>query len=165
MLRELIHKPGQTVSEIARTMKLRRPIVSIHLRLLAARGLLCARRRGARVHYTTEPDSTIPEAKLIVGALREIFQTEKHSAQYVFRLATAFTHPRRQAIYEALHKTDCSFTALRRQTAMSSRALRRHLHKLAKRGFVAATSDTYWAITPPGRLAKLLADLAPEAAR
>lgn len=165
IIRELIRQPRQPVSQIALKLKLSCPVTSRHLRLLAARGLLRVQRQGAWVHYSLEPDATISEAKFIVRALRNIFQTQKNATRSVFQLATAFTHPRRQAIYETLRKTDGTFTALQQHTAMSARALRRHLNKLARRGFVVATANTYRAVTPPGPLAQLLANLAPEAAR
>lgn len=165
IIQELIRKPNQPVSQIASMLKLSRSVASRHLRLISARGLLRSQLRGAWVYYTLEPDATIPEARLIVQALREVFLTEQNATKIIFQLVTAFTHPQRQAIYEALRKTDCTFTALRQQTAMSAWALRRHLNKLARRGFVVSIANSYRAVAPPGRLARLLANLAPEAAR
>lgn len=165
IIQELIRQPNQPVSTIARKLKLSRSVASRHLRILSARGLLHCQRRGAWVYYTLEPDATIPEAKLIIQALKEVFQTEQNATKIIFQLVTAFTHPQRQAVYEALRKTDSTFTALRQQTAISVWALRRHLNKLARRGFVVSIANTYRAVAPPGRLARLLANLAPEAAR
>jgi DNA-binding transcriptional ArsR family regulator len=165
MLRELLRKPDQSVSAIASKMRLSRPSATNHLRILAARGLLRARRSGSWVRYRVEPDRTIPEAGRLIRALEEALRTRGQAIEHIYRLATAFTHPRRQAIYEALLAGDCAAAVLEQRTGVQVRALHRHLAKLTARGFVVAAAGVFRATAPPGSVAAVLADLAPRAAR
>ncbi|MBN1670623.1 MAG: ArsR family transcriptional regulator [Kiritimatiellae bacterium] len=166
ILRELFRGPGQSVSAIAEKFDVARPTATRHLRRLAARGLLQARRDGAWVYYRVAPDRTIPAAARFVNTLRDVFAADSgYAAQEIFRLVTAFTHPRRQILYATLSTGDWRFAELRRKTRMSTPALQRHLRKLRSRGFVVSAAGRYRAVTPPGRLARLLADLAPREAR
>ena len=165
ILRQLMRGPEQSVSELAAALGISDVVATRHLRRLGARGLLRVRRQGSWVFYRVEADPTIREAGPLVGALRETLQGERDVFDEVSRLATAFTHPRRQAIYEALRVGDRSFLELQEETGISERALARHLDKLVDRGFVVAGMDLYRATRPPGRLAQVLAELAPESAR
>jgi DNA-binding transcriptional ArsR family regulator len=164
MIRELLRKPGQTVSEMALRMRISTPTATVYLRALAARGLLRAQRDGPRVHYRVSADPTIPEAEALVRALTEELRTSR-DVDRVFRLATAFTHPRRQDIYGTLRAGGCAVSELARHTRIPARSLGRHLAKLADRGFVVEASGVYRAAVPRGRLAAVLADTAPHAAR
>jgi len=51
IFRRLAQQPGQTVSDVARRLRLSLPVTSQYLRALEARGLLSARRVGLRVTY------------------------------------------------------------------------------------------------------------------
>jgi len=165
ILRALIEEPGQSVSAIARTMRLDLPLATHHLRSLGARGLLEAERKGAWVYYRPSPDPMIPEARSLLDSLSETFENDKGASRSIYRLATAFTHPRRQSIYGALQEGDQSFTELRTQTGIPVRALCRHLRKLRERGFVVLGEGQYRATIPPGSFARVLASLAPTARR
>ncbi|MBN1676611.1 MAG: helix-turn-helix domain-containing protein [Kiritimatiellae bacterium] len=166
MLRGLSQTRELSVSRIAAKAEISFPMATRHLRILGARGLLAARRDGAWVLYRMQADTTIPESVRLVDALRDILASDTEEAIHeIFRLATAFTHPRRQTIYQVLLAGDRSLADLRRQTRISLRALLRHLAKLKSRGFVVAASGLYRATTPPGTLAQLLAELAPQCAR
>jgi DNA-binding transcriptional ArsR family regulator len=164
MLRELLRTSGRTVSELALIMRISMPTATVYLRALAARGLLRAERDGPRVRYRVMADPTIPEAGALVSALTEDLRTQR-DVVHVYRLATAFTHPRRQTVYETLRQADCTLSELGRRTRIPARSLARHLAKLSDRGFVVEASGTYRAVVPPGRLAAVLADAAPRAAR
>jgi len=163
--RWLLRNPDQTVSRVASKLGLSRSMATRHLRILAARGLLRASRIGPWVCYRVEPDPTIPEARRLVAALRDAFSEDPHAVEGIYRLATAFTNARRQAVYEELRKGDRTFADLVRGTRMSPRALGRHLAKLQSRGFVVAGEGLYRAAAPPGRVARILAELAPGSAR
>jgi DNA-binding transcriptional ArsR family regulator len=165
ILRELARAANRSVSSIGLELGLAPAVASVHLRTLAARGLLRAHRSGPWVHYSLEPDPSIPEAGALVRALRRALKTDARAVEHVYRLSTAFTHPRRQAVYEELRKGECTPAELGRRTGMSRFALRRHLAKLTERGFALCAAGVCRASVPPGRVAELLAELAPRTAR
>ena len=165
MFRHLIEQPDQPVSEVAKHMGVSRPVASQYLRALNARGLLAARREGRWVLYRPHPDSSIREARPLLAALQRTFPAQGDPVDTIFRLVTAFTHPRRQDIYRSLHDRELTFGELRTQTGISVDALRRHLAKLQDRGFVRSRADVYEAIVPEGELARTLSRLAVSASR
>lgn len=78
----------------------------------------------------------------------------------VFRLVTAFTHPRRVEIFRALRAGPASPGQLQFVTRISSRALLRHLAKLKARGFVKPRQGLYSIVQPTDALRRGLARLA-----
>jgi DNA-binding transcriptional ArsR family regulator len=66
-------------------------------------------------------------------------QQDKKAVDTVFRLATAFTHPRRVEIYQKLRERALSLGELRVAIGIPGRALLRHLNKLQSRGFIEVT--------------------------
>ncbi|MFC1461386.1 ArsR family transcriptional regulator [Verrucomicrobiota bacterium] len=160
MLRELIRSPGQSVSEVARCIRVPPALVTDYLRALNARGLLAARRQGKYVYYRPSADESVLGAVLLLGALRKTFSTEKNPVELIFRQATAFTHPRRLDIIRALQNEPLDSKHLRAATGMSRAALRRHLRKLESRGFVMLDGRKYRCTTPRDALAKVLLRLA-----
>lgn len=160
MLRHLMERPDLPVSEVARSLKVPCTVASQYLRALNARGLLKARRVGRWVYYRAGPDESIREAKLLLEALRRTFATETDPVDVVFRLATAFTHPRRQDILRALQGRGLTIGQLKARTGISLSALRRHLGKLVDRGFVDVENGVYRRAVPNGSLATTLSQLA-----
>ena len=160
MLRYLIEHPDKPVSAVARNLKVPRPVASQYLRALNARGLLRARREGRWVYYRASPDESVGEAKPLLHALERTFAQKSDSVSAIFRLVTAFTHPRRQEIFLALPSRGIAFDELISKTGISPDALRRHLKKLVDRGFVAAEDDVYRRTVVEGDLARTLARLA-----
>ena len=146
-------------------MRMTRSLATQSLRSLAARGLLAAKREGAWVYYRPRADPTIAEAGALLTSLRHALRNDEDAVKNIYRLATAFTHPRRQTIYETLRRGDKGLADLRKETGISMRALRRHLDKLRDRGFVIWGEGRYRATVPPGSFAKALARLAPRTPR
>ncbi|SRR6266545_3114332 len=97
----LVQHSPQTVSALAGRLQLSVPVACQSLRALEARGLLTARRTGRLVHYrlSTTTAGTVHE---LVAPLRAAFQRGPSSVNTLFRLATAFTHPRRIDIFRTL---------------------------------------------------------------
>jgi len=92
--------------------------------------------------------------------VRTTFAKECNPIDLVFHLTTAFTHPRRVALVQALAGRPMTTTALVRATRISGAAMKRHLAKLAQRGFV-MNADGKWGLTCPRHaLAITLLDLA-----
>jgi DNA-binding transcriptional ArsR family regulator len=132
----LIHQPDQTVSGLAEQLNLSVAAASQYLRALESRGLLVARRIGRYVKYRLPPASTASPAFGLVFVLKKTFRQRADPIESIFKLATAFTHPRRLQILQALHKKHHMLSQLQRVTRMSNRALYRHLKKLEARKLI-----------------------------
>jgi predicted transcriptional regulator len=107
-------------------------------------------------------EGAVESAKALVSALRLSFQRDSSPIESLFKLATAFTHPRRIELYRALKGGDRSSRRLKAATRMSFRALRRHLEKLQARGFVAEAPGGYTVVDPADNFGRELARLAGE---
>lgn len=136
MLQAVLLKPGLSVSEIARQFDTNVSVASKYLRELNARGLLQVTRTAAEVRYWPKADSSMPQAFALLKALSATFRTQKSPIEFIFRTATAFTHPRRILIVRQLACQPARFSEIRVSTAISTTALKRHLQKLIIRGFV-----------------------------
>src|SRR5437667_12654344 len=95
----LARQTTQTVSSVARHVKLSLPTASQYLRALEARGLLTCRRVGPRVEYCLAYGRSEGAAKRIVAALRLVLGRAGDRFERVFKSATAFTHPRRVELF------------------------------------------------------------------
>ncbi len=156
---ELVREAPQTVSGVARSLQLSLPVVSQALRALEARGLLAARREGRRTHYRLSNMST-GAAQELMRALRSAFRRRPVPVKSLFRLSTAFTHPRRIEIFRAAHGHAFTLRQIRTATGISMPALLRHLEKLQTRGFVACRGGSYSATNPAEAFGRALARLA-----
>lgn len=136
MLAELLLRPDQSVSGLARRLELPLPVASRYLRELNARGLLRVRREGSRVYYRPGADRSVWNAAPLLAALERAFADEAEPIELVYRAVTAFTQPRRILIVKALGSSEQTMAALRMKTRMCHRVLARHLRKLESRGFV-----------------------------
>jgi DNA-binding transcriptional ArsR family regulator len=155
----LIRQPNQTVSNVAGHMKLSLPAASQYLRALEARGLLSCRRVGLRVEY--RPSATTEDAAgEILPALRLVFRRRAQPIEALFKLATAFTHPRRIEVFRAVKGGADSFDKLQTATRISGRALSRHLAKLEARGFVKNEMEVYALTDHAHPFGRVLAQLA-----
>jgi DNA-binding transcriptional ArsR family regulator len=152
----LLEGSAQTVSSVARHARISLSAASKYLRLLESRGLLVANRIGARVKYRAVPSNrTTPNGRL-VSVLRAIFDRSPKPEPAIFRLVTAFTHPRRVDILRALRAGPLTIGQLQPVTRISPRALQRHLSKLEKRGFVRRRQGLYSIVPPSGLLRREL---------
>ena len=138
----LVQEPGQTVSRAARRLSQPLSVASESLRMLEARGLLTVSRTGRRVTYelARSPGDSRPG---LAAALRIAFQRESRPVETVFKLATAFTHPRRIEIFRMIQTKPQTLAQIHTATGISGRALQRHLSKLESRGFVACRLGIY----------------------
>jgi len=160
MLMAVFQQPGQTVSTVAARLNLSLPVASMYLRALEARGLLVARRVGRQVNYrAASVEAATPSAE-IAAALKSVFRNENIPLETVLKLATAFTHPRREEIYRAIHARPRTLLEIQTFTGISIPALVRHLRKLKSRGFVGCHSGYYVAISRADALGRKLAQVA-----
>ena len=139
----LLRQPNQTVSAVAQHLKLSLPVASQHLRALEARSLLTARRVGGRVNYRISAAPSGAAAPELIEALRGAFQRDPDPVETLFKLATAFTQPRRIEIFRALTSGAQAAGQLKAVTGMPARALARHLRKLEMRGLVVCRLGKY----------------------
>lgn len=156
----ILQQPGQTVSEIARRLKLPVPVASHYLRLLESRSLLTARRTGKTVTYHIRLASSGTSVAPLLRGLQRTFQADSHAIESLFHLCTAFTHPRRIEIYQTLWAGVQTAGQLRVKRRISARSLGRHLEKLEARGFIELRSGVYKVRRPPGECGRALAALA-----
>lgn len=161
MLAMLIREPGQTVSSVARQMRLSLPAASQYLRALEARGLLMCQRVGLRVEYRPVAMTTGGGGGAIATALRMLVgRRRQQPPDVLFKLATAFTHPRRIEVYRAVKNGADSFVRVQAATHISRRALARHLAKLEARGFLKNEGDVYAVTNHAHPFGRVLARLA-----
>jgi DNA-binding transcriptional ArsR family regulator len=139
----LVQHPGQTVSAVAVRLNQPLSVTSEYLRTLEARGLLTARRMGRRVEYRPSLTRGGGPARGLVAALRLTFERETKPVETVFKLATAFTHPRRIDVFRVLAIEPRTLGQMRATTGTSRGALVRHLGKLEARGFVTSQGGRY----------------------
>jgi len=158
----LVRKPGQTVSSVAQRLRQPLPVTSQYLRALEARGLLKAQRIGRRVKYRPNSTTSPGNAAALVEALRKTYQREIRPVETIFRLATAFTHPRRLEIFRALQAGPRTMQQIQAVTHISAWAMGRHLRKLESRGFVNSRDGIYAMAHRPDSLGRQLARLAVE---
>lgn len=160
LLDELFKHSDQTVSGIAARLRLPMPLASKYLREINARGLISTRRSGRSVYYQPKADHTVRGAADLLQALECCFATERHPTKTIFRQVTAFTHPRRIAIAQALQSRAQTLASLRIKTGLSLRVLSRHLRKLKSRGFVEDVGRTKRLATLHSELQRTLLSLA-----
>lgn len=156
----LLHRePGLSVSVIAGRIGASLPAASQALRALESRGLLTAQRIGPRVHY--RPRLARPGEPLhdLTHALRETLGRE-HGTDEAFRIATAFTHPRRIAMVRQLGQESLDAAHIRAACRVSSPAVMRHLRKLRSRGVLIPNGHGYELAARPNRLLQALIQLA-----
>jgi DNA-binding transcriptional ArsR family regulator len=155
----LVRQSAQPVSAVAWRLQLPLPVASQSLRALEARGLLTVRRVGRRVQYrlNTTTGGAAPE---LVAPLRSALRRGPWAMNSVFRLSTAFTHPRRIEIYRVLKAQARTLGQVQAATRISVPALLRHLGKLKARGFVGRRGAIYSATKPPEGFGRALARLA-----
>ena len=159
IFQELLKEPGQSVTSLAGRLKLPLPVASLYLRALEARGFLTVHRAKGRVYYRPAGE-TAGVTRELVNTVRQIFKSEQLPVETAFKLATAFTHPRRIEIFRALNSRPSTFGELQATVRISRRALSRHLAKLVARGFVAQEDKHYGVVTPSHSFRRELARMA-----
>lgn len=132
----LVQQPDQTVSLLSKRLGLPMSLTSENLRGLEARGLLRVHRSGRWVKYRLASVDRGSPGSILVPSLRAVFRQESTPVETVFKLTTAFTHPRRIEIFRRLHAGACTLEQLNAMTLIPVVALRRHLKKLESRGYI-----------------------------
>jgi DNA-binding MarR family transcriptional regulator len=158
----LIHRdPGSSVTEVARKLKLQDSQASLGLRALESRGLLTVKRVNARVRYYPRIAPTGDPLRELTQALSGLLQRENAVAlERIYRLATAFAHPRRIEILGRVGNSSLEPRQIARACRLSEAALARHLRKLRTRGLLVGTRSRIVLADPTDNLTKALIELA-----
>jgi DNA-binding transcriptional ArsR family regulator len=161
LLRHLAITGAQTVTEVAeaRAVSVSVARASADLRLLNAHGLLSVDRRGREAVYTLGADPTVADAGRLLPAL-EATVVEEGGVDAAFSLLTAFTHPRRAEIVQALEPGPLPRASLAMETGISFPAVCRHVRKLCDRELVVAGQERLTLAKPRGKLARALLKIA-----
>jgi DNA-binding transcriptional ArsR family regulator len=112
------------------------------------------------VEYRLSAATSENAAGEILTALRLVFRRRGQPIATLFKLATAFTHPRRIEVFRAVKGGTLSLGKLQTATNISARALSRHLAKLEARGFVKSELAVCAVINQTNPFGRVLARLA-----
>jgi DNA-binding HxlR family transcriptional regulator len=112
------------------------------------------------VEYRPSAATVEGAAGEILTSLRLVFRRRAQPIEALFKLATAFTHPRRVEVFRAVKNGTDSFGKLQAATHISARALSRHLAKLEARGFVKSEMEVYAVTNQAHPFGRVLARLA-----
>jgi DNA-binding transcriptional ArsR family regulator len=160
LMRRIIERPDQTVSELAAAMGLSRPRASQELRRLQSRGLVQAAREGRRVRYRPVPDPQVSSAARLLPAMKAALGHRSPEADdQTIRIAQAFSHERRLRIFRELLNGPCAAAELPFATQIPAIAIFRHLRTLKAGGMVRRRGKA-WEVVPNSHpLAKCMAGL------
>ena len=156
ILQRLMRGAELCVSDVADAEKLSAVVASQHLRLLHDSGFLHLTRKSKWVFYRAEVNPAVPYAKIIYSPLKTALVFENTQIKTIFRIFTAFTHPRRIELTNVLSKRESSFENLLASCDISGMALHRHLKKLISRKFIAQKNDIYQLLRQTNRLQSAL---------
>ena len=146
ILREVIRSSSLSVTDVADKLEMSDSTASEYLRMLNARGLLAAKRKGAWVYYTAKFDPSVSGAKELLAALKIDLQPSEKSIESVFRLITGFTHPRRIQIVRTLSNEAMHLYDLQAKTGIYLDSLKRHLFKLEDRGYITSNEKQVYSL-------------------
>ena len=160
ILELLVEQQPRTVSAVAAKLHLTLPVASQALRALEARSLLTSSRVGRRVEYRLGPGPNSESGPTLVTTVRAMLQRDAAGKESIFKLATAFTHPRRIEVFRLLQSEPRPLAQLQAASRISLRALFRHLRKLEVRGFLVRGGEKYSMVSHSHPLGRELARLA-----
>jgi len=153
--RNVLKSPGITVELVAKAVRIRECEACVSLRALQSRGLIAALRKSRWVMYYPEPDKSVVSAEDFLLAVKSAIFDQKLSDPQLFKVLTAYTHPRRIEIVRTLASSDAiGPTELSYKADISLPALFRHLDKLEKRGVVVSNNGKYSLADPTAGFAR-----------
>jgi DNA-binding IclR family transcriptional regulator len=159
LLRCVFRHSSVSVSEAARACDLTVDKASLMLRQMQARGLISVRQSGRSVFYRAAADARVCGAQAILDAVRHSMETGGELDKMI-SIFTAYTHPRRIRLVQALQRRAAGGHELQESCSMSKQAFHRHIGKLTRRAVVGKYSEGYQLLPPSGALAKTLLRMA-----
>lgn len=142
LLREILERPGQNVSQLAERVEMGISAASQELRRLQSRGLLQRSAQGMAIVYQAIPDPQVSSAAPLLQALKAALATHK-SEEPILKTARALAHERRIAMAGALLQGPQGGTQLAHKTRMGTATLRWHLKSMKTAGLVGRAGKTY----------------------
>lgn len=142
LLREILERPGQNVSQLAERAGIGVSDASQELRRLQSRGLLRRSAHGLAIVYQAIPDPQVPSAAPLLHALKAALAASK-SEESIRQTASALAHERRIALAGALLHDPQDGTQLARQTRLGAATLRWHVKKMKTAGLVGKAGKRY----------------------
>lgn len=159
LLWALFDAAGLSVGGLGRCVGISDQNASIQLRLLNSRGLITPHRVGMEVIYEAEPNLEVGYSQELLEVLRECHEKSIPEDRIV-HVVTAFTHPRRIQIVQALAASGLRPLDIGKITGIKARALYRHLCKLEARGFIHNIHHIYRLSAPKTPVGRCLLRLA-----
>ena len=152
LLAHLLESPRQYVKAVAGELELTEDVASKNLQLLASGGFLKCESVSKYLYYT------LAESDDLLTAL--LWELKNQSAlDPIIHMLTALTHERRVLLVALLSKTSMDVNSLCCQMKMSGSAAKRHLDKLARRGWVEVDGDVCTLCFPSNPLGRAMIEL------
>lgn len=136
LLRRIIDRPGQNVSQLAEAEKIGVSGASQELRRLQSRGLLKRTSQGASVVYRAFPDPQVASASPLLKTLDALFASGKTDEDEIAGIAKGLAHERRIAIACALLKGPKTDEQLCNMARIPRGTLKWHLKAMKNAGMV-----------------------------
>jgi len=137
LLRRIINRSGQAVSQLAQAEEISVPRASQELRRLQSRGIVGVKRLGRFVLYVPAPDPLVYSAAPILRAMKLTFKRFPLSLdEEISLLAHGLSHPKRVAIVRALQQSSMPGAELQSHLEIPEQTLRHHYVFLARGGWV-----------------------------
>jgi predicted transcriptional regulator len=128
LLRQVVTGPGQTMSELAGSVKIGKSRASQELRRLQSRGLIQAHQQGGRVLFFPVSDPLVATAKPLLAAMKTAFTAVPPVPdEPAIAMATALSYPRRMDLLRELQHGPRRIAELRAVIQIPLISLRRHL--------------------------------------
>ena len=160
LLRELHTHPGQSVSELARAVGIKKSDASQALRRIQSRGLLRSRRHGAALIYRMEPDPQVVSAAPLLRALNNaLSQYPPERDAELCRLAHGLAYPRRIALAQAIIASPQTQQDLVHALNLPNFAVFSHLRILMDCGYIRRDQRRFRFMLPDHPLASVLVRL------
>ena len=148
LLRRLLRKPGQTVSQLAEAERVSMPRASQELRRLQSRGLLTRSCQGASVVYLPTPDPQVPSAAPLLKALRATWAAPHATVEGVAHCAAGLGSGGRAALVRALSRKPRDARELAELLRMGPATLKSNLKRLRDAGWIAREGKQH-VLRPP----------------
>lgn len=157
LLRLVIDRPNQSVSDLAKATAISLPRASQELRRLQSRGLIQAVPEGVHVHYRPVPDPLVATARPLLKAMQETFHRLPAEAdEQTIRIAIGCSHVRRLALARLLLIGPMAVQTLEELSGLPRNALNRHLRRLRDAELIRRNGKAISMIDNPHPLAQCL---------
>lgn len=150
LLRELLARPGQGVTDLAAAVGIGQSDASQELRRLQSRGLLRRVRQGRRICYRLRPDPQVPSAAPLLQALKSALAGRPPAKDETLRrLAAGLAHETRIKLARELHTGPRRNADLAQALRLAPNVVHRHVRRLIAAGWIRREGS--WLLFDPPR--------------